>query len=116
MTDGQLDIGNTDVHRGEPLAEVGLSADGAERARARAGHRHRLLRKTLDAIGRDAQSRAFFNAPGMDELYSGVANTTASASRPSSRNASTVNLLLLLGNLDYATNITLKHLCAQVYS
>ena len=28
--------------------------------------------------GREAQSMAFFNAPGMDRLYSGVTNSTAS--------------------------------------
>jgi hypothetical protein len=29
--------------------------------------------------GREAQSMAFFRAPGMDRLYSGVTNRTASA-------------------------------------
>ena len=28
--------------------------------------------------GRDAQSMAFFNAPGIERLYSGVTNSTAS--------------------------------------
>ena len=28
--------------------------------------------------GRDAQSMAFFSAPGIDRLYSGVTNSTAS--------------------------------------
>jgi hypothetical protein len=38
-----------------------------------------LLRRTLVAIGREIQSRAFLSAPGTDALYSGVANRTALA-------------------------------------
>ena len=39
--------------------------------------------------GREAQSRAFLSAPGIDELYSGVEMRTASASRIASRNLAT---------------------------
>jgi hypothetical protein len=41
------------------------------------------------ACGRDAQSSAFFNAPGIEELYSGVAIRTASAEATAARNAAT---------------------------
>ena len=37
----------------------------------------------LSAIGRESQSIAFFSAPGIEWLYSGVANSTASDSRRS---------------------------------
>ena len=37
--------------------------------------------------GRLAQSIAFFNAPGMDRLYSGVTNNTASTAAIASLNA-----------------------------
>jgi len=37
--------------------------------------------------GREAQSMAFFRAPGMDLLYSGVMNSTASAAAIASFNA-----------------------------
>ena len=37
--------------------------------------------------GRDAQSMAFFNAPGIDRLYSGVTNRTASAAAIASLSA-----------------------------
>src|SRR6201987_1639089 len=39
-------------------------------------------------VGRDAQSIAFLSTPGIDPLYSGVANSTASASRIAAMNAS----------------------------
>jgi len=48
-----------------------------------------LPRKTFVAIGREAQSTAFFSAPGIDELYSGVAISTASAAATASRSAAT---------------------------
>ena len=38
-----------------------------------------LFRSGFVATGRETQSSAFFSEPGMDELYSGVANRTASA-------------------------------------
>ena len=38
-----------------------------------------LLRSGLIAGGREAQSTAFLSTPGIDELYSGVANSRASA-------------------------------------
>src|SRR2546426_8664557 len=38
-----------------------------------------LLRRGLSPTGREAQSTAFFSTPGIDALYSGVANSTASA-------------------------------------
>src|SRR4051794_10210235 len=44
-----------------------------------------LLRSGLLASGRLAQSSAFLSPPGMDELYSGVAITTASAASMASR-------------------------------
>ena len=37
--------------------------------------------------GRDAQSIAFFNAPGIDRLYSGVTNRTASTAAIASLSA-----------------------------
>ncbi|HEY6604831.1 MAG TPA: hypothetical protein VIZ44_00670 [Gaiellaceae bacterium] len=39
-----------------------------------------LFRSTFVATGREIQSMAFFSWPGMDELYSGVAKSTASES------------------------------------
>src|SRR5919109_667347 len=48
-----------------------------------------LSRSTLSGKGRDAQSIAFFRAPGSDALYSGVAIKSASASSTASRNACT---------------------------
>ena len=44
-----------------------------------------LLRKHDANAGRDAQSSAFFRTPGIPWLYSGVANTTPSLSRTSTR-------------------------------
>ena len=41
------------------------------------------------AIGREAQSIAFLSAPGIDELYSGVAIRTASAPAIAARNSAT---------------------------
>src|SRR5664280_253954 len=38
-----------------------------------------LLRRAAVANGREAQSTAFFSAPGIEELYSGVTNSRASA-------------------------------------
>ena len=38
--------------------------------------------------GREPTSRAFFSAPGMERLYSGVTNSTASVVATSSRNRS----------------------------
>ena len=48
-----------------------------------------FVRKTFVAIGREAQSSAFLSAPGTDELYSGVANRTASAEATAARSAAT---------------------------
>lgn len=39
-----------------------------------------LFRSTVATRGREAQSTAFLSAPGIDDLYSGVVNTSASAS------------------------------------
>ena len=50
-----------------------------------------LFRSGLVATGRETQSIAFFNEPGMDELYSGVEKRTASASRIALRKAATAN-------------------------
>ena len=61
----------TNVFRNKPITATGL------------------LRKTLVAIGREAQSRAFLSAPGIDELYSGVAIRTASAEETAARSAAT---------------------------
>jgi hypothetical protein len=47
------------------------------------------LRRTFVACGREAQSSAFFSWPGIDELYSGVENRTASAPASAARNAAT---------------------------
>jgi hypothetical protein len=38
-----------------------------------------LFRSMFVTTGRETQSIAFFSWPGMDALYSGVANSTASA-------------------------------------
>jgi hypothetical protein len=43
-----------------------------------------LLRTGDSASGREAQSSAFLSTPGIDELYSGVAISTASASSSAS--------------------------------
>jgi len=48
-----------------------------------------LLRKTFVATGREAQSSAFLSAPGVEELYSGVAIRTASAAATASRSDAT---------------------------
>jgi hypothetical protein len=48
-----------------------------------------LLRSGLLAGGRDTQSMAFLSTPGIDELYSGVAKSTASASAIAWRSAVT---------------------------
>ena len=43
---------------------------------------------TLLSFGRDATSIAFLSTPGTERLYSGVANSTASAGLTLSRSAS----------------------------
>jgi len=43
----------------------------------------------LCPAGREAQSKAFFSAPGIEWLYSGVATRTASASRIAWRSSAT---------------------------
>jgi hypothetical protein len=43
--------------------------------------------RTLSGNGRDAQSSAFFSAPGSDALYSGVAISSASAASTAARKA-----------------------------
>jgi hypothetical protein len=48
-----------------------------------------LLRIGFVAIGRETQSNAFFNCPGIELLYSGVAIRTASARAIVSRSATT---------------------------
>ena len=48
-----------------------------------------LPRKTFVANGREAQSSAFFSAPGIEWLYSGVAIRTASAEATASRSDAT---------------------------
>jgi len=48
-----------------------------------------LLRITVSLTGRDAQSTAFLSNPGIDELYSGVANSSASALAIASRQRAT---------------------------
>ena len=50
-----------------------------------------LLRSGLVASGRESQSIAFFRAPGIDELYSGVAKKTASASATAARICATAS-------------------------
>jgi hypothetical protein len=49
-----------------------------------------LFRSGDSSSGRETQSRAFFRQPGTDELYSGVANRTASASAIASFSRTTV--------------------------
>ena len=46
-----------------------------------------LLRSGFPCSGREAQSTAFLSTPGIEELYSGVANSTASARSIASRRA-----------------------------
>ena len=48
-----------------------------------------LFRSVFVARGRETQSRAFFSEPGIEELYSGVAKRTASASPIALRSAAT---------------------------
>src|SRR5262245_61422651 len=48
-----------------------------------------LLRSAAVANGREAQSTAFFSAPGIEWLYSGVANSRASACSIAARQLST---------------------------
>jgi hypothetical protein len=50
-----------------------------------------LLRRTASLTGREAQSTAFFSWPGIDELYSGVANRIASACAMASRQCATAS-------------------------
>ena len=49
-----------------------------------------LARSAFSGNGREAQSSAFFSAPGIEELYSGVLMRTASAAASASRSAATV--------------------------
>lgn len=63
----------------EDLPQFCLGPGGAEEPGRGAAGATGLLRRTLAAIGREIQSRAFLSAPGTDALYSGVANRTASA-------------------------------------
>ena len=79
VTDLDLAFRDPRAHRAEHLSELGLSPDCSEHAGAG------LLRITLVAYGRDNQSSAFLSAPGIDELYSGVAKKTASTFRTASR-------------------------------
>jgi len=48
-----------------------------------------FARRQLSGNGREAQSNAFFNAPGIDALYSGVATRIASASAIARRRRAT---------------------------
>ena len=48
-----------------------------------------LFRTGDSASGRETQSSAFLSTPGIDELYSGVATRTASASASASLRRST---------------------------
>ncbi|CAA9519710.1 MAG: hypothetical protein AVDCRST_MAG45-2418 [uncultured Solirubrobacterales bacterium] len=48
-----------------------------------------LLRRALSGYGREAQSSAFFSAPGGEALYPGVAMSSASASRMAWRSSRT---------------------------
>jgi hypothetical protein len=48
-----------------------------------------LFRSGFEASGRETQSIAFFSTPGIDQLYSGVANRTASAPAIASRSEAT---------------------------
>ena len=85
MADGQLDVGDARAHRAEHLAQLGRRPDAAERAGARAITATGLLRNAFVAIGREPQSSAFLSAPGIDELYSGVAKTTRVGARGRAR-------------------------------
>ena len=74
--DQELAVDHARAGARQHLAEVGLRPDGAEHARARPTTATGLLRIGAVALGREAQSIAFFSCPGIDELYSGVANRT----------------------------------------
>ena len=69
----------------QDLAKLGLCPDGAEDAGARADDGCGLAAERVGRVGREAQSMAFFNCPGIDALYSGVANSRASASAIAAR-------------------------------
>ena len=87
VADGQLGLGHPCAHRPEHLAQLGGGPDASERAALELITATGLLRNAFVASGREPQSSAFLSAPGIDELYSGVAKKTASTSRTSSRNA-----------------------------
>jgi hypothetical protein len=82
---GQLTVEHARARAREHLAELGLRPHGAVAPITATG----LLRIGAVALGRDAQSIAFFRTPGIDELYSGVANRTASAPAIASRSSAT---------------------------
>jgi hypothetical protein len=79
MTDGELDLGDPRAGGAQHLAQLRLGPDRSEDPVLAPITATGLLRSRLVASGRDTQSMAFFRTPGIDELYSGVANRTASA-------------------------------------
>ena len=90
VTDGDLDLGDTGAHRGEHLAKVGLRPHRTEHPDARADHRDRLARGRRSSRSGVRPSRArSSSAPGIDELYSGVAKRTASADATAARRSAT---------------------------
>ena len=87
--DGELVLDDAGAGGGEHLADLGLRPDGAELARGRANDRRGLALQRGLARGRETQSIAFLSAPGMDELYSGVAKRIPSASATAWRSSAT---------------------------
>jgi hypothetical protein len=62
----------------EHAAQALLGQRCTDLADGRPDHRSGNVVERILAHGRDAQSMAFFNAPGIERLYSGVTNRTAS--------------------------------------
>ena len=69
-----------------------------------------LLRNAFVASGREAQSSAFLSAPGIEELYSGVAIRTASAEATAARSAATAGGR----RLDVVVLVVRRHLAQPV--
>src|SRR5215210_6541825 len=61
-----------------------------------------LSRRTLSGNGREAQSKAFLSAPGIEALYSGVAMSTASAPSTAARKARTASGVIASRSSSYA--------------
>jgi uncharacterized membrane protein YccC len=88
----ELDVGLRRVHlrrvaEAEHAAQVLLPDGGADGAGRGADHGRGLARERILAVGPTGQSMAFLSAPGIERLYSGVTNSTASTDAMASLNA-----------------------------